>query len=268
MNKKTTYVVLMFICTVGFWLFNNFYTPDTYTDKNVSVADGEVEDLNYLQPLSTTGDIVRHNYYTLSYNEKYEQAEWVAYSLKREDLTKDKRKRPYFIEDPKVKTKSADWRNYKRSGYDRGHLCPAGDRKFSVYAHNETFYTSNITPQKNDFNAGVWGDLEKMVRIWAKKDKEVYVVTGGVLKGDMDVIGDEDVAVPNYFYKIIAKGKKDNLKVIAFLLPHKESRKPLTSFLVSVDKIEKETGINFFEALPNEIEDKLEKEINRSGWVF
>lgn len=84
----------------------------------------------------------------------------------------------------------------------------------------------------------------------------------------MDVIGDEDVAVPNYFYKIIAKGKKDNLKVIAFLLPHKESRKPLTSFLVSVDKIEKETGINFFEALPNEIEDKLEKEINRSGWVF
>lgn len=268
MNKKTTYLVLMLLCTVGFWLFNNFYTPDTYSDDNVKHTEEYTDYSNYLQPSSTTGAVVQHNYYTLSYNEKYEQAEWVAYVLKKQDLTYDDRKRPYFIEDPKVKTKSADWRNYKRSGYDRGHLCPAGDRRFSLQAYNETFYTSNITPQKNDFNAGIWNRLEKKVRQWAKKDKELYIITGGVLKGNMDEIGDEDVAVPNSFYKIILKGKKNNLKAIAFLFPHKESTKPLSSFAVSIDKIEKETGINFFKSLPSVQEKELERQVVKSDWEF
>ncbi|AIM59666.1 endonuclease [Cellulophaga lytica] len=268
MTKKTTYLILMVICTVGFWLFNNFYTPDTYTDASVVKDNKQVKLENYLQPSSTTGVVVKHNYFTLSYNEKYEQAEWVAYLLNKQHLTYEDRKRPYFIEDPKVKTKSADWRNYKRSGYDRGHLCPAGDRRFALQAYNETFYTSNITPQKNDFNAGVWNRLEKKVRQWVKRDKELYVVTGGVLKGRMDEIGDEDVAVPNYFYKIVAKGKGDNLNVIAFLFPHKESKKELSSFVVSVDKIEKETGIDFFEALPKQTQDKLEAKVNVTNWAL
>lgn len=268
MNKKTTYLILMLICTIGFWLFNNFYAPETYTNTSAVKDNEQIKLENYLQPSSTTGAIVKHNYFSLSYNEKYEQAEWVAYLLKKQHLTYDDRKRPYFIEDPKVKTKSADWHNYKRSGYDRGHLCPAGDRRFTLQAYNETFYTSNITPQKNDFNAGIWNRLEKKVRQWAKKDKELYIITGGVLKGYMDEIGDEGVAVPNYFYKIVAKGKRDDLKIIAFLFPHNESKKVLESFVVSVDKIEKETGIDFFKALPNQIENKLEKEINTKNWTF
>ncbi|WP_394363715.1 DNA/RNA non-specific endonuclease [Cellulophaga lytica] len=84
----------------------------------------------------------------------------------------------------------------------------------------------------------------------------------------MDEIGDEDVAVPNYFYKIVAKGKGDNLKVIAFLFPHKESKKELSSFVVSVDKIEKETGIDFFEALPKQTQDKLEAKVNVTNWAL
>ena len=121
-------------------------------------------------PSSTTGAIVVHDHYMLSYDEPYEQAEWVAYLLKKSHLTYDDRKRPYFIEDPKVRTKSADWRNYKGSGYDRGHLCPAGDRRFSGYAYNETFYTSNISPQNREFNAGIWNKLENKIRQWVKKE--------------------------------------------------------------------------------------------------
>ncbi|MCK0157346.1 DNA/RNA non-specific endonuclease [Cellulophaga sp. F20128] len=266
MNKKKVFTILSILCIIGFWLFENFYTPALYT---APAAKGSTTDIaSYLKASSTTGDVVSHNHYTLSYNEQYEQAEWVAYVLKKEHLTYDDRKRPYFIEDPKVKTKSADWRNYKGSGFDRGHLCPAGDRRFSEYAYNETFYTSNITPQKNDFNAGIWNKLEIQVRTWAKKEKEIYVITGGILEKGLEEIGEEDVAVPNYFYKIVAKGTPNNLKVAAFLFPHKESTKSLVSFMVSVDRIEKLTGIDFFENLAEERETILEKKVDTNSWKF
>lgn len=265
-SNKTIYSVLMLVCVVGFWAFENFYTPDTYSDKDTEGLKVAIP--NYLIPSSTTGDIVEHSYYTLSYNEPYEQAEWVAYSLDKKDLTSDDRKRPYFIEDPKVKTKSADWRNYKGSGYDRGHLCPAGDRRFSKQAYDETFYTSNISPQNRDFNAGVWNRLEMKTRYWAKKYGSIFVITGGILKRGLDEIGSEDVAVPNHFYKIIAKGEKGNIKAIAFIMENKESSAPLKEFLVPIDVIEKETGIDFFNELPMENQSKIESKVNSKDWKF
>lgn len=204
----------------------------------------------------------------LSYNEKYEQAEWVMYELKKSHLTYDNRKRPYFIEDPKVKSKSADWRNYKRSGYDRGHLCPAGDRRFSEYAYNETFYTSNISPQRNDFNAGVWNRLEQQVRKWCKRYNNIYIITGGILENGLNKIGDEDVAVPNAFYKIVFREENGKLEVIAFLFSHEESQKPLADFLVPVDVIEKKTGIDFFYKQQKDDQDKIESIVSKKGWKF
>lgn len=217
-------------------------------------------------PSSTTDYIVQHEYYMLSYNEPYEQAEWVFYELKRDHLTYDDRKRPYFIEDPKVKTKSADWRNYRGSGYDRGHLCPAGDRRFSEYAYNETFYTSNISPQNRDFNAGIWNRLEQQVRRWCKAYGDLIVITGGVLEEGLEEIGDEDVDVPHSFYKIILR--KDTNKVLGFLMTNTESQEPLNHFLVPIDTIEKMTGIDFFEKQPAPWQEKIESKVDASGWKF
>ncbi|WP_309597724.1 DNA/RNA non-specific endonuclease [Flavobacterium oreochromis] len=171
---------------------------------------------SFLLPTSKTGQVIHHKYYTLSYSEKDEQAEWVAYQLKREDVVHINHKRPYFVNDPMVKSGSANWKNYIRSGYDRGHLCPAGDRRFSKNAFEETFYTSNITPQKNNFNAGIWNRLEQKTRYWAKKYDGLYVITGGVLSGKLKHIGRENVTVPDYFYKIILNKKALNTKVLLF----------------------------------------------------
>ena len=256
----------MILCVVGFWVFDNFYTPNSYSDPKKD--NSEVSIPEFILPSATSGSVVHHVNYSLSYKEAYEQAEWVAYTLKKEHLTYDDRERPYFLEDPYVKTKSADWRNYKRSGYDRGHLCPAGDRRFSEFAYNETFYTSNIVPQRNDFNAGVWNRLEMQTRYWAKKYGNVYVITGGVLKGKMKTIGDEDVSVPNQFYKILIDNNTGKTKMIAFLMPHTESNKPLYEFVVSVDTIEKLTGIDFFPELNDAIENKLEASNSYKGWSF
>ena len=135
------------------------------------------------------------NYYALSYRPEYEQAEWVAYWLLPQHLTQDDRQRPYFEIDEKVPGNSAHWRNYKGSGYDRGHLCPAGDRRFSEQAYNETFFTSNVSPQDREFNAGIWNRLEQQVRRWCKRYGDLYIVTGGVLQPQLDEIGDEVVVV-------------------------------------------------------------------------
>lgn len=222
--------------------------------------------LNFL-PTSTTGQIVNHNYYTLSYNEKWEQAEWVAYELKKEYIKKNSFKRPFFIEDPKVKTISADWRNFKNSGFDKGHLCPAGDMQFSILAYNDTFYTSNISPQDRGFNGGIWNRLEEKVRYWAERYDDVFVVTGGVLSPSLKTIGKEKVGVPDFFYKIILDDSKGNFKMIAFLIPNKKSDKPLYDFVVSVDSIEKMTGIDFFSILDDKIENELEKNSNYKSWI-
>ncbi|KKN50855.1 hypothetical protein LCGC14_0628500 [marine sediment metagenome] len=266
MKRKTIYSILIIITIIGFWLFENFYTPDTYSVSETAGLKTEIP-INFL-PSSSTGAIVEHSFYSLSYNEPFEQAEWVAYTLDKSQLTNDQRKRPFFIEDPKVKTKSADWRNYKGSGYDRGHLCPAGDRRFSEKAFNETFYTSNISPQDRDFNAGIWNRLEQQVRDWARSYDEVFVVTGGVLELGLTEIGDEDVDVPRYFYKIITKGDPSNPEMLGFLFLGKESTKPLRSFTVSIDAIEKRTGIDFFQNLPNEVQDRLEARVELDGWKF
>ncbi|MBW1657206.1 DNA/RNA non-specific endonuclease [Flavobacterium quisquiliarum] len=202
-------------------------------------------------PTSTTKQIVKHQYYTLSYNEKFEQAEWVAYELKAAYLKNNDFKRPYFIEDPKVTTGSADWRNYKNSGYDKGHLCPAGDMEFSKNAYNDTFYTSNISPQKKEFNSGIWNRLEQKTRYWAEKYNDIYVVTGGIPKDSDKKIGTEKVAVPKYFYKIIVAKSGNEHKTIAFLVPNEKSDKSIYDFVVPIETLEKMTGIDFFPNLKN-----------------
>ena len=226
-----------------------------------------LENFDFL-PSSTTNAVVAHAYYTLSYNEKYEQAEWVAYVLKKEHIGNANLKRPYFIQDEMVKTGSADWRNYKRSGYTRGHLLPAGDRTFNKKAFEETFFTSNISPQKSEFNSGVWNRLDQKTRYWAEKYDELYVVTGGVLTNDLKTIGYEQVAVPKYFYKILLDYTDPEIKAIAFLVPHKVSDDPLYTFVTSIDAIEEMTQIDFFPALPDDLEQQLESTSNYKNWSF
>jgi endonuclease G, mitochondrial len=243
------------------------YDNNKIDSAQVSISDTKDESISYL-PTSTSNEIVTHVNYTLSYLEEYEQAEWVAYELKKEDIKHNDFDRPFFIEDPKVDSGSADWRNYKKSGYDKGHLCPAGDRKFSKAAFDETFYTSNISPQNHDFNDGIWNRLEQKVRYWAIKYDGIYVVTGGVLTDDLETIGRDDVAVPKYFYKVLLDNSRGDFKMIGFLVPSEDSDKPLYSFVVPVDEIEKMTGINFFPSLEDNLENQLEKNSDYMDWSF
>lgn len=268
MNKRVLYAIVAFLLVLGIFYTENYLDS---IDANKIVESEKVEaplTNAFFLPTSTTGQVVHHEGYSLSYSEPYEQAEWVAYELKKEHISSTDLKRPYFEVDKTIKTKAAHWRNYKNSGYDRGHLCPAADRKYSKQAYDQTFLTSNISPQKHDFNSGIWNRLEQKVRYWALRYDGVYVVTGGVLKGQMQTIGEEHVAVPNQFYKVILDYNNGNPKVIAFLMPHQDSDKPLYEFVVSVDEIEALTGIDFFSKLDDAIEDRIEASDNYKKWRF
>ena len=219
-------------------------------------------------PKATTNQIVKHQFYTLSYVEKQEQAEWVAYELRAENLDNHHYKRPFFIEDNLVATGSADWRNYKKSGYDKGHLCPAADMQFDKNAFEDTFFTSNISPQLHDFNDGIWNTLEQKVRYWASKYNKIYVVTGPVFSANMKTIGTENVAVPQSYYKVLLRKSGNDFKMIAFLVPAVDSNLPLYKFVISPDKLEQITGLDFYPKLDDAIENDLEKNSDYKDWSF
>ena len=211
-------------------------------------------------------NIVTHTYYILSYNEAYEEANWVYYSLTDSMVLNTREKRTNrFKMDQLVDTKSSQSSDYTNSGYDRGHLCPAGDMRFDPVAMKESFLMSNISPQNRDFNSGIWNELEIQVREWAKKEHRLYVVTGPIFNDNKGSIGLGKVLVPGYFFKIIYD-PTDVPKMIAFVLPNEKSDHPLIDFAVATDEVEKLTGFDFFSQLPDGIEKKFESNVQFAGW--
>lgn len=205
--------------------------------------------------------------YTLGYSEEHEEARWVMYRLTREEvLTRKSVRTDDFKEDPNIVSSSALPSDYSRSGYDRGHLAPAEDMKFSEDAMRDSFYMSNMTPQRPEFNRGIWKRLEKQVRRFAYKEGSVFVITGPVLQRNLKKIGRATkVSVPQQFYKIVYDETPPQ-KMIAYVLPNTGSNGPLESFVTTVDEVERITGLDFFSKLPIEVQLKLESESEVADW--
>lgn len=243
------------------------------TNENLPVYN---EDDNYYYsssfdftwPAYTQDDaIVEHEYYTLKYNEKNEQADWVAYTLKKVNLDNSKFSRTdNFREDPRVKTKSAALADYKGSGYDRGHLAPAADFAWTKEGMSESFYMSNMSPQEPGFNRGIWKKLEERVRDWARSNNEIYVVTGPICLGKGEKIGKNKVVVPDQYYKVILELNGKEVKGIGFILDNEKSSKDLSAYAMSIDEVEKATGLDFFPSIPDPLENKIEQTYNYSLW--
>ncbi len=216
---------------------------------------------------SQDDQIVEHEGYTLAYSEPIEQAKWVAYRLTAANLNKKVAKRQdNFEEDPDVRSGSATLNDYKASGYDRGHLAPAADFAWSQLAMDGTFYLSNISPQVPDFNSGIWNRLEEKVRVWGAKNKELFIVTGPIVEKGAKKIGRSKVSVPQKYYKVILDISEPEIKAIGFILKNEASEKNFMEFAVTIDVVEKETGLDFFPMVPDDLEKKLESSINKNLW--
>ena len=212
--------------------------------------------------------IVERTGYALGYIEQHEQAAWVIYVIsKNQILTKNAERSNYsFRRDPAIPTGSASTSDYTRSGFDRGHLAPAADMAYSEETMRDSFYMTNISPQRPGFNRGIWKDLEAWARQTAIKEGMVVIVTGPVFPSqNAETIGKNKVTVPTHFYKIIYDLTPPQ-KMIGFLLPNKKSDKPLRVFAVSVDEIERLTGLDFFSEVPQQKQNKMEKTCSPTAW--
>jgi endonuclease G len=234
---------------------------DQFKKKNDLKSQG----MSSFLPSSNCNQIIHHTYFSLSYCENHEQAEWVAYKLIPEFLSGVSRTNDYR-EDPQVRTGSATLDDYRNSGYDRGHLLPAGSMKHNYRAMSETFYLSNISPQKQEFNGGMWNTLEEKVREWTASSDSLFVVTGGILRPGLVKLKGTRVSIPEYFYKAIVRFRSGNIEGIGFIMANKKLGGNVFDYAFPIDEIEEKSGIDFFPNFPSEIESSLESKINFARW--
>lgn len=277
-RKRLSYstVTIVIIAVATFFFLNSREDHDIIEDINIE-AQATEERLNldehvlsYYYPSSnlSNGGLVEHEAYSLDYNEDHEQADWVFYELTKDEvLNKKVVRKDNFKTDPSTSISSALPTDYYKSGYDRGHLCPAADNRWSAQAMEESFYMSNMTPQHPDLNRKIWADLEDLIRDWAIENGKIFIATGPVLADGIKMkIGKSKVSVPNYYYKIVADLSGDDIKGVGFIFSNGENNGELKYYAFPIDMIEERTNIDFFYKLDDEIEKKIETDFKIEDW--
>ena len=219
--------------------------------------------------------------YSLEYSYKYKHSYWIAYRFDNTTGGNVGRNEAYKP-DPELPSQYAAKHNdYTNSGYTRGHLCASSDRQYSKEANQQTFYMSNISPQSgNGFNqsGSAWNTGEDKVQAWgyniSRSTDTLYVVKGGTIgEGMIKGYIKNEIAIPKYFFMAVLFRSGDNYKAIGFYMPHENlkddpDKKDPKKYLMSIDALEQETGIDFFHNLPDNIENTVEATYNVNDWQW
>lgn len=206
--------------------------------------------------------ILKRFAYTTSYSKKMKNPNWVAWELTRKEIQGKQERNDRFIPDPDLPEPKARTSDYTNTGYDRGHMAPAADMKWSSRAMDESFYMSNICPQQKTLNRGDWNDLEDACRVWAKRYGTVYIACGPIYdRAKPKRIGTNKIAVPDRFFKVVLIYNRKDPMAFGFIFPNVAHSQDLDKYQVTVDDIENITGFDFFSKLPDHIEDYIEAEI-------
>lgn len=216
-------------------------------------------------PPAPSDYVVMRDGYELGFNADTRQPDWVAYRLTKEKLLNPKAKRSdNFRPDSEIK-ETAQLSDYKKSGYDRGHMAPAADMKGSKREMCQSFLLTNISPQNPSCNRGVWNRLEEKIREIAMDENSIYIVTGPIHdeERELAVIGKNEVWVPDFYFKVVYDETPPR-KMIGFIVPNADSDKSLREFALTVDEVEAATHMNFFPGVVDE--EMLEGELDLKAW--
>lgn len=217
-------------------------------------------------PGGIPSQIKEYGNYRLSFNPTTHNPNWVAWVLTGNHATGSIKRHNRFWTDESVDgcAQSSDYRN---TGYDRGHMAPAGDMKWDEKAMEECFSMANIVPQAHTLNSGTWGKLEEKCRQRAVADSLIVIVCGPVPdEPPMAHIGLTGVAVPQRFFKVILSPTSIPPKAIGFIMPNGYVEGGMQRCAVSVDSIESLTGYDFFASLPDDVESQVESQCNFPQW--
>lgn len=245
----------------------NSQRSDGVADAASAPVAGGDELLSQDTPDGMPEQMLRRTGYTVSYNKTTKLPNWVAWHLTADRTTGPaKRSGVDFQADMDVPAPRAEDSDYYGSGYDRGHMCPAADNKYSEKAMEESFLFTNMCPQNGNLNRGDWNEMEQACRRWAKEYGGVYVVCGPILyKGKHKTIGKNKVVVPEAFFKVVLR-TGENPKAIGFIYKNAEGNRPKGDYVNTVDEVERITGIDFFPELPDGVENKVEATADISDW--
>lgn len=256
MKKKLLYLLVLFLVSALYFLIEGGETEDpqqqTVNTENLIGLE--------IPFMADDSNVIEHMGYTVSYNSDYRIPNWVAYELQDAELYGDLDRAEKFSPDPLQKGRQAYDSDYVGSGYDRGHMAPAGDMKWSTQAMEESFYLTNVCPQNHNLNAGVWNDLEKKVRQEARYYGKLWVVCGPIVGSNRyGTVGRNKVVVPDSFFKALLAQNKDGKYVsVAFVFPNEAGDNGLASYAMSVNELEKMTGMDFFYNLDQKVQEKAE----------
>lgn len=271
-NYKLGYIIVLIVLIPIIYGVYLYYQQTDRPKNNESQTNESLHfffDNDLQTPISLIPrqeQIIHHTGYIVSYNKDLKLPNWVSYELTREE-TKGKEKRSNrFITDPLVKGLIATNADYARSGYDKGHMAPAADMKWSPQAMEASFYFSNICPQHPQLNRRGWKKLEEKIRDWAIADSAIIIICGPIITKQPKTIGKNKVAVPQQFFKVVLSPFAKPMRAIGFLFNNRQAVEPLSTYAVTIDSIEHLTNMDFFAPLPDEIENKIEAEANYFQW--
>lgn len=227
---------------------------------------GAVGLMQVKMPDSVDNTIIEYPGFTVSFNAKHHIPNYVAWELLDTETHGMQKRADKFEQDTDVEG-SATPEDYRNSGYDRGHMAPAGDMKFDHRAMKACFMMTNIAPQAPDLNQKAWKKLEEATRKWARRDSALIVICGPVLTDRLTkTIGKTLVSVPQRYFKIIFAPFADPPRAIAFVMNNGNVDGGMQQAATTVDHIEALTGFDFFSTLPDDIENAIESQNNFVQW--
>ena len=239
--------------------------PTEQTSALPSSAPADALEIPVMQS-RTGGQLIKRKGYTLSYNADYKTPQWVAWELTGKETKGKEERTDKFLPDPDVRGAKAYSNDYTKSGYDRGHMAPAADMKWSPDVMKESFYFSNMCPQHPQLNRRGWKNLEEKIRDWAVADSAIIIICGPIIDKPSKTIGKNKVAVPERFFKVILSPFVKPARGIGFLFNNRQAVEPLSTYAVSIDSIEQLTHMDFFSPLPDEIENAVEANADYYQW--
>lgn len=272
MKKKSLSVVLITgLALVLYFIIDDPMNLITKLGRSKKLApviiDISTIEAGYPNLPSDSSSVLKYLGFHLSYNEEFEQANWTAYILTREMVENGQfERKDNFRADTNISTFSASLTDYRNSGFDRGHLVPAADMKWSEQAMSESFLMSNMSPQVAGFNRNLWKKLETKVRKWAIENDSIYIITGPVLTDIDQFIGKNQVGVPRSYFKLIIDISSPDYKGISFLIENKPSSRDIFTYALSIDSLEIILNYDFFPDQESYSIEYIESRLNMEEW--
>lgn len=257
--------IILLIILASTVLVNYCQSHNTTSSPHLSAATTDSL-LLVKTPDTIPSQLIQYTGMNIGFNPKLHIPNWVAWELTASETQGTEPRPRKFAPDTTVDG-SVDPSQYTGSGYDRGHMAPAGDMKWDNQAIIESFLTTNIVPQLKSINSGTWKRLEEKCRNWAQADSAIYIICGPIInEKPIEYIGSDKVFVPQRFYKIILSLNADHPRAIAFIIPNHPFQGGMQKCVHSIDEIEQITGYDFFASLPDDIENNVEAQHDFTYW--